>query len=188
MKNEICLFNGNQVSFALDKENEMMVNATEMAKIFGRQINHFMDSDGTKNFIEACLYSRENGNIGGEKNENSNFLRIEKEDDLYTSRQKSGTWMHRILALKFAAWLDPYFEVWVYSTIETLLFGRHVKREQSFERTISLQKELDELQDKPKKTGEDFERYLSIQRELKREIAVRKSLTVEELHGMKSLF
>jgi hypothetical protein len=29
--------------------------------------------------------------------------------------------MHRILALKFAAWLDPDFEVWVFITIDKIL-------------------------------------------------------------------
>ena len=177
MKNEICLFNGNAISFLLGKDNGMMVNATEMAKAFGRQVNHFMDAEPTKNFIEACLNSRLNGNI-----------RFETVDDLYASRQKSGTWMHRVLALKFAAWLDPYFEVWVYTTIEELLFGRHLKREQSFERTIAMQREMDELRDKPDKTGDDFERYLQIQRALKYETAFRKSLTVGNINEIKGLF
>lgn len=177
MKNEICLFNGNQVSFNLEKEHEMMVSATEMAKIFGKQVNEFMSNENTKKFIDECL-----------KNGNSRFLGIENEEDLFTSKQKTGTWMHRVLALKFAAWLDPAFELWVYSTIENLLFGRHVKREHSFERTISLQKEMEELLYKPDKSGGDFERYLDIQRDLKREVAVRKSLTIEGLQGMKSLF
>ena len=177
MKNEVCVFNGNQVSFLLDKEHEMMVNATEMAKIFGKQVNHFMEAEPTKKFIDACLNSRLNGNIC-----------VENQDDLYTSRQKSGTWMHRVLALKFAAWLDPYFEVWVYSTIEELLFGRHVKRAESFERTAALQKEREELLYKPDKTGDDFVRYLDIERALKRETALRRSLTVDDLNGIKLLF
>ena len=33
--------------------------------------------------------------------------------------------MHRILALKFAAWLDPDFEVWIYSTIDKIIFGNY---------------------------------------------------------------
>jgi len=177
MKSEICVFNGNQVSFVLDKENGMMINATEMAKIFDKKVEAFMRNEDTQNFIKSCL-----------KSENSRFLNIENEDDLVSSKQKSGTWMHRVLALKFAAWLDPDFEVWVYSTIENLLFGRHVKREQSFERTITLQKEMDELCDKHNKSGDDFERYLQISRSLKYEVALRKSLTVEGLCGMKSLF
>jgi len=188
MKSEICIFNGNNISFIMEKENEMMVNATEMAKIFGKQVNEFMSNETTKKFIDACLKKENSPFLEEGKSGNSRFLGIEKEEDLYTSKQKSGTWMHRVLALKFAAWLDPYFEVWVYSTIESLLFGRHVKREQSFERTISLQKEMDELIVKIYKTGDDFDRYLEVQRGLKHEIAVRKSLTVEGLSGMKSLF
>ena len=177
MKTEVCVFNGNGVSFSFSKENDMMINATEMAKIFGKQVEAFMRNDDTKNFIQACL-----------KSENSRFLGVENEEDLYTSAQKSGTWMHRVLALKFAAWLNSDFEVWVYSTIESLLFGRHVKREQSFEKTIALQKEMEDIVYKTHKTGDDFDRYLIIQRELKHEVAVRKSLTVEGLCGMKSLF
>lgn len=39
-------------------------------------------------------------------------------------RDDSGAiWMHCLLALKFAAWLDAYFEVWVYRTIEQVLFA-----------------------------------------------------------------
>jgi len=177
MKSEVCVFNGNEVSFVLDKENKVMVNATEMAKIYGKYPKDFLILDNTKSFINECL-----------KKENSPFLGIESEEDVVISKQKSGTWMHRVLALKFAAWLNSAFELWVYSTIENLLFGRHVKREQSFERTILLQKELDELCNKLDKTGDDFDRYLHIQRELKHEAAVRKSLTVEGICGMRSLF
>jgi hypothetical protein len=177
MKTEICIFEGNQVSFYFGRENDVMVNATEMAKIFGKEVAFFMRNDDTKRFIEACL-----------KTANSQFLGIKSEEDLILSRQKSGTLMHRVLALKFAAWLDSDFEVWVYSTIENLLFGRHIKREQSFERTIALQKEREELQEKHDKTGEDFERYIQVQRELKREVALRKSLTTEGLCSMKGLF
>lgn len=177
METKICTFEENPITFALEKNNGMMINATEMAKAFGKNVGHFMENDSTKKFIEACLNNR-----------NPDYLNINSVNDLIESRQKSGTWMHRIVALKFAAWLSPEFEVWVYSTIENLLFGKHVQREQSFERTLKFQKELDELKDKPQKTGEDFERYLEIDRALKREKAVRKSLTSEAVTGMKSLF
>ena len=102
-----------------------MVNATEMAKIYDKQVVAFMRNEDTQNFIAECL-----------KSENSHFINISKEEDLYRSAQKSGTYMHRVLALKFAAWLSPRFELWVYSTIEQLLFGKHVERERSFERTL----------------------------------------------------
>lgn len=177
METKICAFNENPITFALEKNNGMMINATEMAKPFGKNVEAFMRNESTIQFVKEAL-----------KSENSRFLGIEKEEDLVYSRQKNGTWMHRVLALKFAAWLSPGFELWVYATIERLLFGKHVQREQSFERTISLQKELDDLKDKPNKSGEDFERFLDISRALKHEKSVRRSLTTETVSGMRSLF
>lgn len=177
METKICVFEENPVTFALEKNNGMMINATEMAKPFGKKVEAFMRNEDTIQFVNEAL-----------KSENSRFLGITDESDLIHSRQKNGTWMHRILALKFAAWLNPSFELWVYSTIENILFGKHVQREQSFERTLKFQKELDELKDKPQKSGQDFERYLELDRALKHEKAVRKSLTSEAVTGMRSLF
>lgn len=174
---KVCNFEKNPVTFILSKDNSVMVNATEMAKIYDKQVVAFMRNEDTQNFIAECL-----------KSENSHFINISKEEDLYRSAQKSGTYMHRVLALKFAAWLSPRFELWVYSTIEQLLFGKHVEREKSFERTLSLQAELSELECKINKTGEDFERYLYLRKELSREKSFRTSLTKESLDEMQSLF
>ena len=177
MKTAIFNFNEKSITFVLDKNNTVMVNATEMAKVFEKQVNEFMSNETTKKFIESCL-----------KNGNSRFLNIKSEDELYVSRQKSGTYMHRVLALKFAAWLDSDFEVWVFSTIDKLLFGKYVEREQSFKRSITLQNEQNELINRTTKSGEDFDRYLEIERELRQEKAIRKSLTIESVSGMKNLF
>jgi hypothetical protein len=177
METKICIFEDNNITFLLSKENGMMINATEMAKVFNETVEHFTRNDGTKLFISECL-----------KNPNMGFLGIENEEDLITSRQKSGTFMHRVLALKFAAWLSPAFELWVYSTIEKLLFGKHVERESSLKRSLNLRTEMDKLRDKPNKTVEDFERYLIIERELRREKIVRQSLTKESIAEMGSLF
>jgi len=173
MITQVLKYNDQTVEFQFNKQN-VMVNATEMAKIFGKEVEPFMRNESTKNFISACLKTENSRFLSEEKNQNFGFLNLESEEDLIISKQKSGTWMHRILALKFAAWLNPDFEVWVYSAIETLLFGRHLKREQSFEKTISLQREMDDLRDKPDKTGADFDRYLEIQRDLKRETTIAK--------------
>lgn len=179
METKICVFDENAISFAFDKDNSMLINATEMAKAYGKYPKDFLILDSTKSFINECL-----------KKENSPFILVEKEEDLVTSRQKSGTWMHRVLALKFAAWLNPRFELWVYSTIEKLLFGKHVEREKSFERTLKLQKEMNTIRDKTpeERTGADFNRYLDIEREMNREKAVRKNLTTESISGMRGLF
>lgn len=177
METKICIFNDTPITFALSKDNGMMINATEMAKAYGKQVNEFMSNQGTQEFVKEAL-----------KNGNSRFLGIEKESDLFLSRQNVGTFMHRILALKFAAWLNPTFELWVYSTIERLLFGKHVEREKSFERTLVLRNEMEQIRDNPNKTGEDFDRYLQIERELNHEKAVRKSLTKDSISEMADMF
>lgn len=177
METKIMNFEENEITFLLSKDNGMMINATEMAKPFGKYAKDFLILDSTNAFIEVAL-----------KKENSPFLGIENRDDFISSKQKSGTFMHRVLALKFAAWLNPDFELWVYSTIEKLLFGKHVDRDKSFERTLAFQKELDELRDKPNKSGDDFERYIEIQKQLRLEKNLRKSLTVDSVSDMRDLF
>lgn len=113
MKAEIQKFTygGTSVEFDIDHRN-IMINATEMAKIFNKRIDVFLKAEGTKAFIEALKFPP----FGG----NSESLKYE---EIIQTKGKSGTWMHRKLALKFAGWLDPAFEVWVYGVIERLLFG-----------------------------------------------------------------
>ena len=80
METKICVFEENAISFAFDKENSMMINATEMAKVYDKQVNEFLSNKGTQEFISECL-----------NNGNSRYISIEKEEDLVISRQKSGT-------------------------------------------------------------------------------------------------
>lgn len=110
------VYNDQEVEFQPMGMDNVMVNATQMAKVFGKEVFDFMKNESTKSFISSAL-----------KTENSRFISVEKESDLIDSRQKSGTYMHRILALKFAAWLDPDFELWVYYTIDKLI--NHYYRE-----------------------------------------------------------
>ncbi len=136
-----------------------------------------MRNEGTISFVNEAL-----------KSENSRFLKLFSQSDLYYSSQNTGTWMHRVLALKFAAWLNPAFEIWVYSTIERILFGKHAQREESLERSLKFQNESKQLKDKADKTGEDFTRYLELERQLKYEKSFRKSLTAAAVTEMRSLF
>jgi hypothetical protein len=126
-------FDGNPVHFELFGDN-VMVNATEMAKIFDKKVEAFMRNEGTILFIEECL-----------KSENSRFLNINSEEDLVISRQKSGTWMHRVLALKFAAWLSPKFELWVFVTIDHILFGNLKKMETMLKESAGRRVRLNQL-------------------------------------------
>jgi hypothetical protein len=121
MRTEFFIFNGHEVSFSLDKENKVMVNATEMAKIFGKDVNEFTSNDRTKKFIGA-LCQIEGFRLGDNVQDGiSRFEHEFSQNGMYVKTvhggRNNGTWMHKLVALKFAAWLDPFFEVWVYSTI-----------------------------------------------------------------------
>ncbi|WP_020597886.1 KilA-N domain-containing protein [Spirosoma panaciterrae] len=102
----------------------LMVNATEMAQVFGKKTNDFLRLDQTKAFIIECLSYGKSRNSDISESENSRLLGIETEEDIVRVNHRHGTWMHRILALKFAAWLSPRFELWVYSTIDQILQNR----------------------------------------------------------------
>lgn len=104
------VYDDQPIEFKPNGEDNVMVNATQMAKIFGKLPKDFLILESTKSFIAACL-----------KKENSPFISVKNEEDLVTSVQKSGTFMHRILSLKFAAWLNPDFELWIYYTIDQIL-------------------------------------------------------------------
>lgn len=148
---EIVKFNygDSEISFQPDSGRKLMINATEMGKIFDKLPKDFLRTDETKSFIEECL-----------KKDNSPFLGIETEEDLFTSKQKSGTWMHRVLALKFAAWLNPTFELWVYLTIENIIFDRFKRLEASLRESAKRKVLIENL----KQELADNERFQELER------------------------
>jgi KilA-N domain len=101
-------FGGQPIHF--EKENtDIMINAAEMARQFGKTPKDFLRTESTKNFISE---------LSGKEN-----LPIQKIFKVVEGGKHQGTWMHRKLALKFAGWLSPKFELWVYDVIEEILFG-----------------------------------------------------------------
>lgn len=128
-------YNEQTVEFDVSPDT-LMVNATEMGKIFDKNVKDFLRNETTKAFLKECL-----------KKENSPFLNIETVEDLFTSKQKSGTWMHRILALKFAAWLSPSFELWVYRTIDQILFGEFYRLKQELTQSLIRKSRIEELKE-----------------------------------------
>ena len=87
-------YNTTEISFQPDAGRKLMVNATEMAKAFEKRVDVFLKSDHAKEFIEVLQFTP----FGG----NSEPL---SKDEIIQTNHKTGTWMHRVLALKFAAWL-----------------------------------------------------------------------------------
>lgn len=74
----------------------------------------FLKTKPIKAFISALEFPPVGGNSNG----------IPKDKIIQTSNH-SGTYFNRILALKFAGWLDPNFEVWVFRTIDKITFGEY---------------------------------------------------------------
>lgn len=166
-------FDSELIEFEVINGN-VMVNATQMAKVFGKKVNHFTENETTRLFISECLNNR-----------NSGFILVENEEDLIISKQKSGTWMHRILALKFAAWLNPRFELWVYSTIDKILFDYYKRLEESLKRSAQRRDRMEELEAQMN-TDINFQEYKRLQAEEKSEIAQRRTENRNQLEMFRS--
>lgn len=111
-------FGGAEVAFEPSIINgNVMVNATQMAKVFNKEVSGFLKTEQTENFIKAFCQT-EDLPFENEFSANGKLIKIVK-----GHHSINGTWMHRIVALKFAAWLDPLFEVWVFKTIDEILFA-----------------------------------------------------------------
>ncbi len=105
-------YEGHKISFEFADGNKM-INATEMAKPFGKLVGGFLRLQSTKEFIlllESRYADLHNGTTTG-------VLRVIQGGE----PEIQGTWMDEKLALKFAAWLSPAFELWVYDKIQELL-------------------------------------------------------------------
>ncbi len=149
------IYENNFVDFLTPGNENVMVNATQMAKIFNKRVTLFMENDNTKNFIKACLKSR-----------NSDYINISKEEDLYRSTQKSGTWMHRILALKFAAWLDPDFELWVFSTIDKIILGTYAEHRRATIDQLQAKKDMEQKRMELLEKYPEFAEYMELENKL----------------------
>ena len=101
-------YQGQNIVFELE-EGISMVNATQMAKPFKKKTFDFLRLKQTKAFIEE--FEKRGGNSRHE------IVRVIQFGDA----KLQGTWMNERLALKFAAWLNPHFELWVYDRIYELL-------------------------------------------------------------------
>lgn len=111
-------YDGQQITFEFQDGNRM-INATQMAKPFGKKVAGFLRLDGTKKYIDLLEKRYAEMHIVDNQAVNKReVLRVIKGG---LDTQNQGTWMDEKLALKFAAWLSQEFELWVYDRIEELL-------------------------------------------------------------------
>lgn len=101
-------YKGSKISFANGKN--VMVNATEMAKSFGKTTKDWLRTNASSEFINSLSAVRQicPSQLVVVKKGNSNEF-------------EQGTWMHEDVALEFARWLSPAFAIWCNDRIKELL-------------------------------------------------------------------
>lgn len=103
------IYESTQIHFLVNpSDKNVMINATEMAKLFNKKTELFLKSAHAKAFINEANLQPNGGR-------------------LIENRGRNGIYFERRLALKFAAWLDPKFELWVFSKLDDLVFGNYKK-------------------------------------------------------------
>jgi phage antirepressor YoqD-like protein len=105
MNSQIFQYDGNPITFQIGEAT--VVNATQMAKPFGKRVQHFLSTDQTKEFLNVLSQSR---NIGF-----ADLVQVSK------GGTNPGTWFHEDVALEFARWLSPQFAIWCNDRIKELM-------------------------------------------------------------------
>lgn len=105
-------YQGSPVAFSLDA-GQVWVNATQMAKPFGKQPADYTRSERTQELISA-ISSDMGIPVSPEFKENSHLVKT-------VHGNGGGTWLHRDLALDFARWLSPTFAIWCDKKVQELL-------------------------------------------------------------------
>lgn len=107
MSNKVFSYDNNPITFQLGEAT--MVNATEMAKPFGKRPAKWLELPTTKNFLAKLAEVR--------KSDNGFVLTVKGGND----RTAQGTWLHEDVALEFARWLSPSFAIWCNDRIKELM-------------------------------------------------------------------
>lgn len=132
MQTLIYQFKEKQIEFLLT--GDVMVNATEMASVYGKRVYEFTRRPETKLFVDK-LSKRPIGDF-----KYGDFPHLFSGIDDFDPKKvvksvngvpilitipgnEGGTWMHRWLAIDFAMWLDLDFKIWVIEKIDYLLIN-----------------------------------------------------------------
>lgn len=112
--NKLQIFNYNGSKITFSTKNGIMVNATEMAKPFGKTTKDWLRLQSTQDFINALESVRQISL--------SQLIIIQKGN---SKNFKQGTWMHEDVAIEFARWLSPMFAIWCNDRVKELITGGH---------------------------------------------------------------
>lgn len=119
--NSIFQYNNNPITFKR-QDGCLYVNATEMARAFGKRPAKWLELPSTKEFIRYLSNVRKSDILIDEKSEASEIQSV-----ITTPGNGGGTWMHEDVALEFARWLSPAFAIWCNDRIKDLLKNGYTK-------------------------------------------------------------
>lgn len=168
-------WNGHEILFEL-LNDDLMINATNMAKPFGKRPVKFTELPRTKKYIKALVEGANNGtipNLGVRKSDSQQGIfdkkKVYNEEDILltvSSGSNNGTWMHRYLAIDFAMWLDVDFKVWLVATIDQILkqLSKQIIDNVRSQTDIELQRE--KLAQKLFAENEDFRKLMTFDRQI----------------------
>ena len=131
------IYQDTQIAFILGNEKNVMVNATEMAKAFGKRVDNYLRLDTTKSLISALIQDQKNEFVPSD---------VSEQKIIYTTNK--ATYFHRILALDFAAWLDLNFRLWIFKTMDDIIFGTAKAIGKKLTEKETAKKELENLVEK----------------------------------------
>lgn len=108
MSNKVFSYGNSPITFQLGEAT--MVNATEMAKPFGKRPAKWLELPTTKAFLQSLCEVR--------KSDITTFVVTAKGN---STTFEQGTWLHEDVALEFARWLSPAFAIWCNDRIKELM-------------------------------------------------------------------
>lgn len=166
MENLVKVFNYNGSDISFNKGDEVMVNATEMAKVFGKNVGDWLRLKTTSEFAEALSTDMQipiSALIQVVKGGNNN----------------QGTWMHEDVALEFARWLSPSFAIWCNKRIKELLQYGMTATQPTLEQMIDNPDLLIRLATQLKQEREEKEK-IRLENEQNKQLVIKKTIQLDE--------
>ena len=125
-------YNGVTIPFELT-ENDVMINATLMAKACGKKIGHYLSNQSTKELISEI----------------SSVIGIPITELVIIVQggtpQNQGTWFHRLIAIHFAMWCNPIFGVWCLQKLDEIIQNGYAFRDAEIQRLSQENNNLQEM-------------------------------------------
>lgn len=159
--NQIFQYNGSPITFQIG--STLMVNATQMAKSFGKQPIDWLKTEQSKEFISVFAELK---NFSS-----ADLVRVTKGGN---DKKLQGTWIHEDVALEFARWLSPAFAIWCNDRIKELLLNGSTALNNISGNTETLHEALSKIESLTSQLEESRAElhYMRGRMEAEREIAV----------------